>query len=161
MADQHRMPRRRFDIGRALSAAGVVVSLVFVGLQLRDNTTAVRAQARQAIAERSANVIYSVAENPELARAFRLRWGDPVPGEHLSAFDSVQANWAMFGLVRHLENVYLQVQEGVIDRSALDTYGFNDNEWVQTQRFEEWWAGISSRFDQRFVAEFERILGLR
>ena len=161
MADQQYSPTRRLDVGRVLSATGVVLSLVFVGLQLRDNTAAVRAQSRQAIAERSANVIYSVAENPELARAFRLRWGDSVPGEYLSAFDSVQAGWAMFGLVRHLENTFLQVQEGVIDRSALDTYGFRDNEWVQTQKFEEWWSGVSQRFDQRFVAEFERIYDLR
>lgn len=161
MDDRHPVRERRFDIGRLLSAAGVVLSLVFVGLQLRDNTAAVRAQARQAIAERSATVIYSVAENPELARAFRLLWGDSVPGEHLSAFDSVQASWAMFGLVRHLENAYLQVQEGVIDRSALDTYGFRNNEWLQTQRFREWWPSVSPRFDERFVSEFEALYGLR
>jgi hypothetical protein len=51
-------------VGRFLSALGVIASLVFVGLQVRQNTQALRTQIRQGLADRDAQVIYSIAENP-------------------------------------------------------------------------------------------------
>ena len=151
-------PRSRFrTIGELLAGVAVVASLVFVGMELRQNTAAVRAQTRQGLAERNGDFITSISENPELARAFDLRWepdGISRPGV-LTHTDSVQARLAMAGLLRSVENVYLQFNEGVIDETVLESYAFRQNPVFGTPQFLEYWVAVRDRFDARFVAAFE------
>ena len=135
---------------------GVIGSLVFVGLELRQNTTAVRAQTRQGLADRNAQTIYSVAENPELARAWTLMWQrDTLAGQVLTMADSAQARWGMWGMLRQVEHAFLQVEEGVLPRSSLMGYGFRGNTNFMTPQFASFWESIRHRFDARFVAAFE------
>ncbi|MDP2530346.1 MAG: hypothetical protein Q8W51_11500 [Candidatus Palauibacterales bacterium] len=143
-------------VARLLSALGVIASLVFVGLQVRQNTQALRTQIRQGLADRDAQVIYSIAENPALARAWTLMWQrDTLAARTLTMADSTQARWAMWGMLRMVENAYVQVNEGVLPESSLVGYGFTDNNNFQTPQFAAFWHGIRGRFDPRFVAAFE------
>ncbi len=58
-----------------LSAIAVVLSLLFVGLELRQNTLAQRAQTRQELARGSREVVLTIADNPTLARAYSGLYG--------------------------------------------------------------------------------------
>lgn len=143
-------------VGRLLAALGVIASLVFVGLELRQNTAAVRAETRQGLADRNAQAIYAVAENPELARAWTLRWQrDSLTGQALTMVDSTQANWAMWGMLRMVEHAFLQVEEGALPESSLGGYGFRGNNNFETPQFARFWQGVRHRFDAGFVAAFE------
>ena len=123
-------------IGRLLAALGVIASLVFVGLELQQNTAALRAQTRQGLADRNAQIIYSVAENPELARAWTLRWQrGALSSQTMTMADSAQARWAMWGMLRFVEHAFLQVHEGVLPESSLDGYGFRGNNNFMTPEF--------------------------
>lgn len=149
-------------IGRVLAALGVIASLVFVGLELRQNTEALRAQTRQGLADRNAAAIYAVAENPELARAWTLRWQrDTLAGQALTMVDSAQANWGMWGMLRFVEHAFLQVEEGVLPESSLNGYAFRGNTNFMTPQFATFWKGIRHRFDARFVAALEAEYDLR
>ena len=148
-------------IARLLASLGVIVSLVFVGLELRQATVVARAQARQALADRNSEIVFSIAENPALARAWVIRWSSaPPPNEVLTLTDSLQSEWAMTGVLRHLENVYLQQLEGVVDSSVLDTYSFKNSRWYRTPQFADYWSLARVRFDTRFVTAFELEYGI-
>jgi hypothetical protein len=156
---------RRFDVhaaGRALGAIGVILSLLFVGLELRQSRQLARAEVRQGLVDRDAGIINAVAANPELARAWAVRWelAGPRPDEALTFTDSIQAQIALLELLRSVENVYLQFREGVVDESVLDTYGFNDSPVFKGAKFKEYWPSLRSRFDPRFVAAFEAEYGI-
>jgi hypothetical protein len=144
-------------IGEALTGAAVIASLIFVGLELRQNTAAVRAQTRQGLAEQNTQFVSLLAGTPEVARAWAVRWElfGPQPNEILTLADSVQAEIALLGMLRMLENVYLQAQEGVVDRGVLDTYGFRNTPVLQGPRFAQRWPLLRIRFDRRFVAALE------
>jgi hypothetical protein len=144
-------------IGTLVAGVGVILSLIFVGLELRQSTQVARAQARQGLAERNGDILALIAGNPELAEAWALRWQPEtaVSDPDLSPRAFVQSGWAMFGLLRHIENVYLQVVEGVVDESVLDSYGFRDNTQFKTPQFAPYWRLRRVRFDPRFVAAFE------
>ena len=144
-------------IGTLAAGVGVILSLIFVGLELRQATQVARAQTRQGLADRNGEIISLIAGNPELAEAWALRWQPEMAVENpeLSPRAFVQSGWAMFGLLRHLENVYLQVVEGVVDESVLDSYGFRDNHQFTTSQFAEYWRLRRVRFDPRFVAAFD------
>jgi hypothetical protein len=140
-----------------LAGVGVVASLIFVGLELRQNTVTVRAQTRQGLAAQNTELLALIAGNPELARAWDVRWEPfgPRPNEVLTLADSAQARLALVGLIRLVENVYLQVLEGVVDESVLNTYGFRDTPVFRATKFREYWPSLRARFDTRFVAAFE------
>jgi hypothetical protein len=149
-------------VGRLLAATGVIASLVFVGLELQQNTAALRAQTRQGLADRNADVIYAVAENPELARAWTLMWQrDGLMGDSLTMADSAQARWGMWGMLRFVEHAFLQVEEGVLPQSSLDGYGFRQNNNFITPEFASFWEDVRARFDTRFVSAFEAEYDLR
>lgn len=114
------------------------------------------------MADRNAEAIYAVAENPELARAWALRWQrDSAARASLTMVDSAQANWAMWGMLRMVEHAFLQVEEGVLPESSLNGYGFRQNNNFMTPEFEAFWRPIRGRFDERFVAALEAEYGIR
>ena len=147
-------------VGRIAAIVGVILSLLFVGIELRQNRQMARAQLRQGLADGNAAVLSSISENPELAKAWTEIWTSRSPGFELNAADTTQARMAMFLLLRHLENVYLQVLEGVVDESVLSSYGFRNNIYFTTPQFIRYWPTIRGRFDPRFATAFEAENGL-
>ena len=148
-------------LARAAATIGVILSLLFVGLELRQSRQLARAEVRQGLADRNAQVISSISDNPELARAWLEMWGSSVSrGLELTAVDSTQAIYALFGMLRHVENVYLQYLEGVVDESVLTSYGFRRNSTLMLPQFETFWSDAKNRFDPRFVEALDTEYGL-
>jgi hypothetical protein len=152
-------------IRQVLSATAVVLSLLFVGVQIRQNTVAQRAQTRQALADASREFILDVVASPELWNAWVGRWRF-VSGQHrevdtqLSQADSAKAEVAIMALLRNAENVFLQYREGAIDESALATYGFSGGIWDGPE-VRAWWLTQRARWDSSFVRAFEEANAMR
>ena len=152
----------RKGIGQLLSAIAVVLSLLFVGLEVRQNTVAQRAETRQALADASRGFMENLVQDAALWEAWAVRWYwsdarfNNVEVPTLTPLDSMKAEIAMRGALRNAENVYLQYREGAIDRSALGTYGFAGGIWDSPQ-FREYWATECSAWDTAFVSAFEEM----
>ncbi len=58
-------------VGSVLGGLGVIGSLVFVALQIRQNTEAVRSATIQAISEQSFEAVAQLVENPDLRAAYQ------------------------------------------------------------------------------------------
>ena len=151
-------------VRQVVSALAVVLSLLFVGMELRQNTLAQRAQTRQELANASRDLILTITENPSIARAYSVLYGamGGYSDSTLSALDSLQGRWAMFANIRNLENVWLQSQAGVVDESVLSTYGFRSAVLYQSDEFRRMWRTTWSLvFDSSFVRAFEAANQLR
>ena len=101
-----------------------------------------------------------MAENPDLAVGFRSMLGEDTTS--LSAIDSARIDLVMLGLLRRIENVYLQYSEGVFDDEILRTYGFMGGVFARPQ-FRVYWEREYLRdvFDTSFVRAFEEANSLR
>ena len=127
---------------QVLSALAVTLSLVFVGLEIRQNTSAMRGATLQAISDASSDLLTDLATDNQLAslqaevffnRAMRA---DFEPGEWVQL-----AAWAQ-AFVRQLENTYLQHQEGIVSDAVFDTYTWGDP-LLRTAFFAEWWEVLA------------------
>jgi hypothetical protein len=58
------------SIAEVMGAIAVVLSLIYVGLEINENTTEVREANRQQLVNRSFSATGRVAESPSLAMAF-------------------------------------------------------------------------------------------
>ena len=139
-----------------LAAVGVMLSLLFVGLELRQNTLAVRATALNDLATGSREYLLTVGSNPDLIAA-RIRW---IAGEELEPVEMEMTIWTLSALLRNMENVFLQVRAGAVDESALQSYGFSVALPFRSPHFAAMWASRRGGFHPDFVAAFEAQLGL-
>lgn len=129
---------------------GVVASLVFVGLEIRQNNAIARAQTRQALASEYREFWTALAFDDRLAE---------IQNPGLGGSDS-RASIIQWVRMRLLENVYHQYREGVIDESVFLGYGWAGDPEFLTAEFSDWWAERRGRFDPGFVAEFEARQGI-
>jgi hypothetical protein len=101
-------------IGEMLGAAAVFVSLIYLAIQTRQNTRALRSAAFQQVRDSFANVSMVMAQDPQLA----LLLGKAASGEQLSDTERAQCNYMYTTLVRKGESAYFQSSDGTLQRES-------------------------------------------
>ncbi len=147
---------RRF--GNYLSAAAVTLSLVFVGLEIRNNTIAARGATMQAISDVSSTMMVQISLDEDFA-AILVRVFNGAVASDFSPVENQQLNMNLVGYVRNLENTFLQHREGLVPDAVFESYGWNDNV-AQTKYFAEFWehnadAIVSSEFKIFFESRMQ------
>ena len=136
----------RKAIRETLGFLAVVASLVFVGIEIQQNTAAIRGQTRQLLNVDFREWQMAMATSPELFQRYT---------EYFGISPDAQPTYAMNARLRNLENVFLQVDEGLVDASVFLSYGWRESRSFMGPQFREWWAPRRDRFHPDFVAAFE------
>jgi len=106
------------NIGDFVGGLAVVVTLVYLAIQIRHNTTALRAASRQAIADgyREANRLFL---EPGVAHALRLGLSayPKLPFEELNRFGTVVNDQALF-----FQSAFALHESGQLDDSTYRAY---------------------------------------
>lgn len=146
--------------GEVVAAVGVILSLLFVGFEIRQNTAVARGQARHALAELNQEWLMLMSQDSTAAAIWNKVYGG-LPGE-ISEHEASRAEMMMTLHLRRLENVYFQYSEGLVDESALHSYGLQQPALFQRQSFQRYWVEKEWRsgFDPAFVEFFEDAMGL-
>ncbi len=136
-----------------IATIAVVISLLFVGYEVRQNTKLARAQARHALAELNQDWLKYASQKETNDIWYKVWYTD----EEVTPSEWRRGSFMMTIHLRRFENVFFQYSEGFFDDSALHSYGLQDKEVFRTPRFSEYWIGENWRsgFNQDFVAYFE------
>ena len=110
------VPPTKDAIAEIASAIAVTLSLIFVGLQIRDNTVASQAATYQAIARDDLSLLFNVSSDPMLARTFGIYSWDA--DALLDDQEIHQAQWHFLAMLRFLENVWFQYEQGMLSEEA-------------------------------------------
>ena len=121
------MRDHRKDVLEIVGITVVVLSLAFVGYEIRQNTIASRAAAYQAIGIAGADALDSWAHDEQLWR-LQLKKAD----------DMKAADWERFALkmkvfARLGETVHLQVEQGLLPPDAMERLGYRG--WVDFLKY--------------------------
>ena len=140
-------------IAEVIGLVGIVGSLVFVGLEVRQNSVATRASTNAAVADAFRELNLVLASSPELARALVASLDDP---EELSPEESVMALGFWRALFHTWSNGHRQWTNETLDQviyesiiSEISTYGRDIDGRGRSVR----WAWESERFI--FNSEFQ------
>ncbi|UCC24534.1 MAG: hypothetical protein JSU98_12440 [Gemmatimonadales bacterium] len=145
MDDSKTIARR---LSGAAAALGVMGSLVFVAIEVQQNTEAVRGATLQAVAQQSMDLVMAGVENADLREAFSVA----TRGEPLSPEQERVLNWFFQAKLRADENRFRQVQIGILDES---TFGqLSSNAAYRLPYFAEFWA----RSGPTFAEDFQRLV---
>ena len=145
------------DIRESVGLLLVVASMVFVGLEIRQNTAVARGQTRQELAALNQEWLTLMSQDAEYYDLFARAWQDE---DELSEREETRATLMMILNMRNLENVFFQYSEGFVDESALSSYGFQVTDIYGTDTFAAWWMTTRSAFHPEFVRFFSERMGL-
>lgn len=130
-----------------VSAVAVIASLIFIGLQIRQHSGAVRSSTRSDIARSQLEINLLLAQNPDILTAmFAL-----TTGEEISDRDRAVASATLSGFFRVFENQFWAYQEGNFPESVWRGYRANIAFNVQQAHFNEFWADRQGLFSEEFV----------
>jgi len=124
------------NYGEFVGAIGVVVTLGYLSLQIRQSTKTARAQSRQTLLDQWSSGNWNLSRDPQLLRVYAnalLHWPD-LPNDEKTIFD--------FGMSRFLANIQnglLLRDSGMIDGSTLDVLVGNIVVCVRTTGGAKWW----------------------
>lgn len=144
----------------SLATIGVIASLAFVGTEIRQNNQLAEAAAYQELGIATADDWLEVALSPELNSLYweRIRAGDdPAWWATLTQAERDQMASVLVSTFRMFENVYRQVELGLLPPEALQTMG-----WTTTIQDgpPTIWPDLRPFMDSTFIAFIEGAWGI-
>ncbi len=137
-------------LGELLGAVAVVVSLIYVGRQIKQNTAVAKAEAYRDISLRYSQVAMEWVDPAFLPVYVRIF--DGATEDDLSREEGLQAAGYIESLLRLYETVFRQVEAGVLDEEAFQNLG---NILFTLPFFANAWPVLRGEFDSHFVEFLE------
>lgn len=142
-------------VAEIVSAAAVTVSLIFVGMQIKDNTVASKAATFQSSVGYDIAILNTIGASPDNARVFLTYRDDP---DSLENDELSQGQMLFTSTLRHLENIYLQHEAGMLSDEGWSTRGQFLRNIVRTRGFAKFVNGPNARnFSGNFIDYAKRI----
>ena len=144
------------NIGEFIGAIGVVASLIYLALQIRQNTKAVRRTAHISAVDAFNHFNSLVAQDPELARIFRTGLLDT---GKLNEDERVRFERLMSIVITNLENLFFQHRDGLLEAERWEAYEAILRDFVSFPIFPSYWQQARRRMSRSFVTYVEDLRG--
>ena len=128
-----------------VSSIAVLATLVYLGLQMQQNTAAIHAQTRQAMVDGDQRSLHVLLTHPGV-------WLDWATDRELSSERKIRLHAHLVSIMRFREYQWFQYQNGVLDETAWRSYRSVIPLALGTERNRKWWAEAGRMgFDPGFV----------
>ena len=107
------------SLAEVVSAIAVVISLIYVGIQIRDNTEAIRAANRQQLSSRAHNAIITIATSAKLSESF----GKAANNRELTPTEQIQYGFFVRSMSYDVQESFLLHKEERLDEGYWMTRG--------------------------------------
>ncbi len=135
-------------IGELVGGIAVVASLLYVGSQVRQNTSALRANAAQAFSDSVSKTVLLAAGGGEPTRAWRLSLEDP---SSLDEDGRMCADGMCFASFQAYDAALLQAKLGSLDADTRDMIYRRIRAWFEFDYYRDWWARNQFEFSDPLV----------
>ena len=118
-----------------VSSVAVLATLVYLALQVQQNTAAIQAQTRQAMLEIDMQNLASLKDHPDM-------WLDRYAEGELSPESKTRLNMDMISFFRSREYQWFQYKNGLLDEPAWRSYQKTVPLILNAERTRNWWKQI-------------------
>jgi hypothetical protein len=146
------------SLGELIAALATIATLVYLALQIRQNTTASRASTVQQTVEFSATLVQSLYRDPELALLFDRGRQDLT---QLTDAERSRFSYVMLGFLRMAQNAHYQFEQGMMSEDFWSGYCESILRWAEQPGAREWWSDNRGRFSNSFSSFLDRELNRR
>ena len=140
-------------IAQIVASIAVVVSLIYLGIQVRHANVLSRAQTRQSMMELTQEQLLLQVTDPSI-------WLGVFSNEPRSVEEKVKVNMWLTLFMRQREYEWFTYNEGIIDASMFNAYAGVIGIILGTERNRRWWdlRRKVNEFDPRFMAHVDGII---
>lgn len=142
-------------IGQAVAVVATIASLVFVGLQVRQNTRALKATSHHAVTDSFNAVNALIISDQKVARLWRLGLAD---WETLDEDERMSVSYMFLAYMRIFETLHYQFSTGVLEPKLFEAE-LNTLKWsVANPGVRAWWIGNPISFSAEFRAFIDGLI---
>tara|TARA_B100000029_G_C17068376_1_gene775883 strand:- start:77 stop:529 length:453 start_codon:yes stop_codon:yes gene_type:complete len=131
----------------------VVGSLIFVGVEISQNTAAVRGATQQEISEQVSELYRIIVENEKFSE-LDVKVLDGVTKNELSKNDYNRYTHYSLMAFRRIENIHLQYKNGFLNENAFNRIGMP---FYRLPLLKEIWEDQKHAFEPEFAEFFEKL----
>lgn len=143
------------NLGEIIGAVAVVVSLVYLAVQVRQNTRAQRTENFSRALDRVAAIQSSLAQDSETAVVFSKGVVDP---DSLTPRERIRFTWAMYELFGAFEFMFLASRDTAIPEEVWERWSLAGAWWLTFPGVQAWWQIRPIPFTRSFTAYVEDLL---
>jgi hypothetical protein len=142
------------DFLELVGIIAIVVSLVFVGFELRQSTAIARSDAYSSFSSQFLDLVTDAALNERMSRLISKVNQGASPGDFKSE-EQVSIRMYQGAAVRVWEGLFRSVQAGVLPEDALESAA--KGMLINNAYFRSTWASTKQLYTSDFVAYFESL----
>jgi hypothetical protein len=140
------------SIGEIIGAFGVVISLVYLAIQIRRNTEAERTSTYQSIVSDFGALNNTMASTPELSHLFV----EAMENYHqLSPDEKARISQLFFQCFRYFENMFYQQRKGYLDEEVWTGWKRLMLTYYSRPGFQTWWQHRRDVYSEPFAIFLE------
>lgn len=144
------------QLRESVGLLAVVLSLVFVGLEMRQNNTIARASAINELASNQRDLLLSIVTDGELSSVWADYLRNGVALDSFNARDRTRLSGLQQALVINMENAFLQREMGLLPDALSGLYHFSGSPVFSSENFAAFWSNERYRYHPTFVAALEQ-----
>ena len=144
------------ELRESLGLLAIVLSLIFVGIEMRQNNIIARASAINELATNQRDFLLGVVTDSELSSIWGEYVFNAVPEESFNRRDQTRLAGLQQALVINMENAFLQRELGLLPDELSDLYHFSGSPVFSSENFAAFWSNERYRYHPTFVAALEQ-----
>ena len=142
-------------LGEFVGGFFVVVSLIYLAYQVRQNTRSLRSENYARVLDRMSSLQSRVSVDADMNRVFTVGAEDP---GRLSRMERTRFSWALYELLGNAEFMYHQHAEKMLSPIVWSRWEATLCWWMSHPGFREWWAAKPSPFSTDFQSFVDEII---
>lgn len=140
------------SIGEIVSGVAVIISLVYLAIQIRTNTDAERSSTYQSIVSDFGAMNNTMASTPELSHMFVQAMEDY---HQLSSDQKARISQIFFQCFRYFENMFYQHRKGYLDEEVWIGWKRLMLTYYSRPGFQTWWEHRREVYSEPFAIFLE------
>ena len=125
------------------SSIAVIVSLIYVGLQVRQNTRALMATTYNAVTANSVAILSPMYTDPEFTAFLERMQAAPDAG---TSADKLRFHMLLLTAFRHWDNLHYQFRNGTLDPEMWRCYDRTMTRWFENAAWRAWFRANADSF---------------
>ena len=143
------------NVGEFLGGLGVIVSLIYLAVQIRGNTSSQQSETYARSLERMAYMQEFMAKDHVLTKMFNEGLIDP---SQLTITQKIQFSWVLTEMFGNIEFMFFQSEQRNIPAELWDRWVETLKWWLTFPGVVAWWKGKPTPFTPAFMSCVEECI---
>ena len=142
-------------IANLLAAIGVIATLIYLAIQIRQNTKAVQSSSIQNLVQSLSDTAQAAIDNEYIVPLLAKANAGP---QALTEEERMRVHFWFIMTFRRFEGVYFQRDLGFVDALVIEGFERSHMSILASKSGQAWWANAKEIFNSGFVSYVDELL---